>query len=124
VIHAAVVPEHLQEEWIFGVFFILAAGFQIAWAIPVVVGRSTIIYATGALANGALIGIWVVSRTIGLPIGPMRWMAEPVGGTDVTAALLELLLVVGSLVQARRRVNVDDYIVGYDRLERKDQLCV
>jgi hypothetical protein len=116
VIHAAVVPEHLDEEWVFGVFFILAAALQIAWAIPVFFGPSAIVLATGAAANGALIGIWVVSRTIGLPIGPHAWMPEPVRAPDVTATLLELLLVVGSLVLVRRRGLADGYDASLDRL--------
>jgi hypothetical protein len=109
LIHAAVVPEHLEEAWIFGLFFILAAGFQIAWAIPVVLGRSVVIYATGALANGAIIGIWLVSRTTGVPIGPDAWMPEPAAALDVTATLLELLLVVSSLVLFRQRVHGGGY---------------
>ena len=32
VIHAAVVPEHLEEGALFGFFFMLAAAFEITWA--------------------------------------------------------------------------------------------
>jgi hypothetical protein len=124
VIHVAVVPEHLEEEWVFGVFFIVTAGLQFAWAIQVVFAPSAIVYAAGALANGALIGTWVVSRTIGLPIGPHLWMPEPARALDVTASLLELLLVVGSLVLVRRWIHVDGYDASGDRLEREDQVCV
>ncbi len=106
LIHAAVVPEHLKEAWVFGVFFIVAATFQISWTIPVVFGPSSGVYAAGALANGAMIGIWFVSRTIGLPIGPEPWMAESAGLLDVTATVLELLLVAASLV-LRARLYAD-----------------
>jgi hypothetical protein len=109
LIHAAVVSEHLEEAWIFGLFFILAAGFQIAWAISVVLGRSVVIYAAGALANGAIMGIWLASRTIGVPIGPDAWVPEPAVALDVTATLLELLLVVGALVLFRQRVRGGGY---------------
>jgi len=102
VIHVAVVPEHLAEEWIFGAFFILAAVFQIAWAVVVVLRPSAIVLTTGALVNGAIIAVWALSRTIGLPIGPEAWVPEPVSSVDVTATLMELLLVV-SLVLARAR---------------------
>ena len=105
VIHAAVVREHLSEEWVFGVFFILAAALQIVWAIAILFEPSVIVYAIGALTNGSLIGIWVVSRTIGLPIGPHSWMPETVRALDVTATLLELLLVVGSFVLVRRALH-------------------
>jgi hypothetical protein len=118
VIHVAVVPEHLKEDWVFGIFFILAAGLQIAWAIPVFFGPSTLAYVAGALGNGALIGIWVVSRTIGVPIGPGAWMPEPVRAPDITATLLELLLVVGSLVLVRRRGHTDNIDAGGNRLGR------
>lgn len=124
VIHAAVVPEHLEEEWIFGVFFIAVAGFQTGWAIRVLFRPSAILYEIGALGNGALIGIWVVSRTVGLPIGSDAWMLERVGTADITATLLELLLFVGSLVLVQRRVHAEGYGVGRDRLRKEDQACV
>ena len=54
LIHAAVTPEHLVEAWVFGAFFALAAGFQLGWAIAVIVRPSPGVYATGALANMAL----------------------------------------------------------------------
>jgi hypothetical protein len=100
VIHAAVVPEHLAEEWAFGAFFILAAAFQIAWAILVVVRPSAIVASIGAVANGAIIAVWALSRTIGLPIGPEAWMPEPVSTLDVAATLMELLLVVSLVSKA------------------------
>jgi hypothetical protein len=102
MIHAAVVPEHLAEKWVFGAFFILAAVFQIAWAIVVVFRPSAIVYTTGALANGAIIAVWALSRTIGLPIGPEAWVPEPLSTVDLTTTLMELLLVV-SVVLARAR---------------------
>lgn len=102
LIHAAVVPQHLEEGALFGFFFILAAGFEIAWAIAVLFRPAVIVYAIGALANGATIGIWLVSRTIGLPIGPDPWMPEEIQSLDAAATSLELLLVVGSAVLLRR----------------------
>ena len=102
VIHAAVVPEHLAEEWTFGAFFILVAAFQIAWAIVVVLMPSTTVSTIGALANGAIIGVWALSRTTGLPIGPEAWAPEPVSTLDVTATLIELLLVVSVMIDSAR----------------------
>jgi hypothetical protein len=65
---------------------------------------SLIVFATaGAAANGGLIAIWVASRTIGLPIGPHVWMPEPLMAPDVTATVLELLLVAGALLLTWRR---------------------
>jgi hypothetical protein len=90
-----VVPEHLEETALFGFFFILAAAFEIAWAMAVLFRTAVIVYTIGALANSATIGIWLLSRTIGLPIGPEPWMPEPMQSLDVAATSMELLLVVG-----------------------------
>ena len=108
MIHAAVVPEHLAEYWVFGAFFILKAVFQLAWAVVVVRRPSAIVYTAGALINGAIIALWALSRTIGLPIGPEAWMPEPVTTVDVTATLMEVLLVV-SVVLARGPVLTAGY---------------
>lgn len=97
LIHAAVTPEHLVEAWVFGAFFALAAGFQLGWAIAVIVRPSPGVYATGALANMALIAIWLASRTTGLPVGPEPWAAEAVGLADVSATMLEAIMVAGLL---------------------------
>ena len=70
VIHAAVVPEHLEETWLFGGFFIACAVFQIVWAVVVVGSPSPGVYRLGIVANGAMVAIWAVSRTTGLPVGP------------------------------------------------------
>ena len=106
VVHAGVVPEHLEEAWVFGLFFILAAVFQLAWAIPAMTSRTTGVYLIGAAANGAMIGTWLLSRTLGVPIGPEPWVAEPAGVLDILATGLEVLIVAGSLaiLRARRQV--------------------
>lgn len=103
IIHAAVVPEHLDEAWIFGIFFLLAACFQLVWAVPAFVRPTATVFAAGVAANGALIATWLVSRTSGLPIGPEPWMPEPAGVLDVGATALELLIVASSVAIVRRR---------------------
>lgn len=102
-IHAAVVPEHLEEALLVGGFFVLAATFQFGWAVVVTLRPSRATYIVGAGASGAMIAIWAASRTLGLPAGPEPWMAEPVGIADATATALELFLVAGSLIVLRAR---------------------
>jgi hypothetical protein len=36
--------------------------------------------------------LWIVSRTVGLPIGPERWTPESVGAIDSIASADELVL--------------------------------
>jgi hypothetical protein len=102
-IHVSVVPDHLEEYRVFGLFFVFVAGAQIAWAIAIRVSRSAVVLATGAALNMGLIGAWAISRTTGVPIGPDAWMPEPIGGLDVAATLLELLALAGILVLTQRR---------------------
>ena len=103
LIHAAVIPEHLQEYRPFGVFFILVTVFQFVWAVAIVVRPSAFVLVSGAAASGAMIAIWAVARTTGLPIGPEPWTAEPVAALDLIANVLALLIAIGSwrLLRAR-----------------------
>jgi len=124
VIHAVVVPEHLEEAWVLGVFFILTAGFQIAWAIALVFRLSVIVYAAGVLGERRVRGDLGCLADDRLADRSLAWMPEPVRALDVTATLLELLLVVGSLVLVRRRAHADGYDAGGDELRKEDPLCV
>src|SRR5262245_44646112 len=92
-IHAVAVPEHLRESLLFGVFFALTAAFQIGWAgmVNESSDRDRRFLAIGVLANAGLVVLWIVSRTVGVPVGPEPWMPEPRGALDVTATILELV---------------------------------
>jgi hypothetical protein len=101
-IHFAVVPEHLEEWPAAGLFFVVLAIFQAAWAVAYLWRPSRWAIAVGILANLATAALWLVSRTIGLPFSPEPWVPEEIGLLDVVASALELFLVVGLLVAARR----------------------
>ena len=101
VIHFVVIPGHWDEYWGQGLFFIIAAIAQILWAVWVVVAPSRLLYLLGALGNAAIVALWVVTRTYGVPAGPGAGEAEAVEFTDTLATAFEVLLVVGALVVAR-----------------------
>jgi hypothetical protein len=44
--------------------------------------------------NAAIILLWATTRTVGLPVGPQPWTAEPFGTADVLSAALETVVVV------------------------------
>jgi hypothetical protein len=77
----------------FGGFFIACAVFQIVWAVVVVGSPSPGVYRLGSVANGAMVAIWAISRTTGLPVGPDPWMPEPLGALDLLATGLEVVLI-------------------------------
>lgn len=101
VIHFVVIPGHWDEYWGQGLFFIVAAIGQLLWAVWVVVAPSRLIYLAGAAGNAAIVALWVVTRTAGVPAGPGAGEREAVEFADTLATVFEVLLVVGALVLAR-----------------------
>jgi hypothetical protein len=103
LIHLAVVSEHVAEWWLYGVFFLALGVVQIAWAVQTMEGDALPVPRLFATVNAAVIGLWFVSRTIGLPVGPEPWAAEAVGRADVVASALEAVVVVFLVLAVRRR---------------------
>lgn len=104
-IHFAEVPTHREEWWLFGAFFVGVAWFQAWWAFPVVTTGRDRTLVLGIAVNAVVIGIWIWSRTVGLPIGPDAGEPEAVGAADLLATVLEALLVgwaIGALLPAVR----------------------
>jgi hypothetical protein len=103
-IHIAVVQAHYEEYWAFGVFFAVAAWLQILWAIVIVARLSRPVALAGVAINAILVAVWVVSRTVGVPVGPEPGSPEAAEFVDVAATSFEVLLVVGSLALLSRGV--------------------
>jgi hypothetical protein len=103
VVHACVVPEHVDESWLLGTFFAVVAAAQAAWGVAVLGAGGRALRTSGALASLALLALWLISRTIGLPVGPHPWQPEPFGAADLIAATLELGLVACVVGRPRAR---------------------
>ena len=102
LIHFAAVPEHWADYRIAAVFFVGLGIFQVVWA-PLVLGRpSRLLYGVGAAASLLTIGIWITSRTSGLPFGPFAGVAERAGRADIISTLFEEVLVVVLILLAFR----------------------
>jgi hypothetical protein len=99
-IHFGVIGEHFAEWWAAGVFFIVTGWFQAFWAVVLAVRRSRAVAVTGALVNAAILAVWLVSRTTGLPFGPDAGSPEAVGLSDSVATLFEAGIVLGTAVLA------------------------
>ena len=110
LIHAVVIAVHFEQYWLFGVCFAVASVLQAIWTAKVYTGPLTRrLLLAGAIGNGALALAWLISRTVGAPLGPQAWQPEAVGAVDVLATLDELLAVVLvgvvlGCVRSRRRV--------------------
>jgi len=101
VIHLALGPEHMAEWAVLGWGFYASGALQLAFGVLLV--RRERLLRTGALLSLAFVGVWLVSRTTGLPAGPEKWEAEAVGRADLLCIGLELVVGIGALVLARRR---------------------
>jgi hypothetical protein len=101
IIHFAVIGQHLRESWLFGAFFAVAALAQLAWALLAMARPSQRVWLAGAVGNAVVIVVWIVSRTLGLPLGAEAGHAEPVGFADALSTAYEVLLVVGATTLAR-----------------------
>ena len=95
VIHAYFMPEHF-EEWIgYGVFFLVATVCQVLLALVLLADlppRREVLWA-GIIGNAAIIMLWLITRTLGIPIGPMAGEIEAVGVLDLTSKIAEMVVI-------------------------------
>ena len=109
LIHASVTSGHFAEYWPFGILFTVVSILQAIWAAQVYAKPlDPRLLLAGAVGNAALIVVWAISRTTGLPFGPHPGEPEPVGPADVMAAVdggLSAIVVAAMLVCMRRRVG-------------------
>lgn len=95
-IHAAVIPQHLNEWGAAGAFFILLAAAEAAVATALLTRpRPAVLLTAAAISLGPLV-LWLYSRTAGMPFGPAAGTAENIGVPDSVACALEI----GSLLAA------------------------
>ena len=90
--HAAVGPPHLRESAVFGAFFAGSALLQLLWAGLAAVHGSRQLFVVGAVGNLAAIGLWAVTRTLGLPFGLLP-EPEAMGPWDLACGAWELVVV-------------------------------
>jgi uncharacterized membrane protein YgcG len=77
-------------------FFVAVAAAQLAWGAVALARAPRWWLALGALGNLVVVATWVVSRTVGLPVGEYAGMQLPVGFADSLATALEAVTVIGA----------------------------
>jgi len=103
-VHAALVPAHLRERALFGVFFVVVAVAQLAWAERGWRRPTHGWLLAGAAGNLAVLALWATTRTAGLPYGLLP-EPEAVGAWDLTCAAFELAVVAACVVGLRDGVR-------------------
>lgn len=109
-IHLAMAPIHASSSTEEAVGFAVVGWLQILLAIALLARPSREVLAATIVLNIAVIGAYVLSRTVGLPIGAHAGEAETVEGIDLMTAIFEAVLVAGAAVLLIRP--------GFARIER------
>jgi hypothetical protein len=88
-------------------FFAGVAAAQALWGLVALVRGTRAWLVLGALGNLAVAGVWLWSRTAGLPVGPEAGVTLPVSFPDLTSTVLEIGIAVGAMALALRGRRVD-----------------
>jgi len=119
--HGLVTHEHFEEWWGYGIFFLVAAvcliGFGLALITDAIDPRYTpgdvhrlrrLMYLVGSFGIISILGLYVLTRTVGIPLGPASGSVETVGGVDLVAKITETLAVAGLVVLLLKTRRIGD----------------
>jgi hypothetical protein len=104
-IHFAVVGHHADEVWYFGAFLALVAWAQLGWALGIVIRPGRRLLAAGVALQAFVVSIYLLSRTTGLPVGPMPWHRSSVAWLDGLCVALEVVAGLAAAVLVVRRLD-------------------
>ena len=95
LIHLWATPEHFEEWWGYGAFFVAAATGQGIFGVALL-RRSTqpLLLAGIWSTNAAIAVLYVVTRTRGIPLGPHDGTVEDAGVADMAATAAEVGMIV------------------------------
>ncbi|HUQ64125.1 MAG TPA: hypothetical protein VM121_10260 [Acidimicrobiales bacterium] len=112
-LHLAALPDHLEEGVLIAGFFAACAVLQLTAAFVVSGGAGPGARRVIIAGNVAVVGIWLVSRTVGVPFGPEAGTPEPVSALDSLSLVAELVAVGGLVLLGRaRRVRLGAWKAG------------
>lgn len=112
-VHGAVGPAHFHELLHFGVFFAATALAQISWSILMVLNPTRRLLVIGVAGNAALLSLWLITRSVGLPFGLMP-TPEAVGPWDLCCGVWEAIVVVVGFRALRQPPPELWRLPGYD----------
>jgi hypothetical protein len=119
LIHLWVMPEHFQEWWGYGTFFLVAAVAQVVY-VPLLLRwpNRTVLLLLGIAGNSAIVLLYLLTRVVGIPLfGPEAGEVEGVGiiGACATSSEAAIVVALGALVLwglARERTTLIGLILS------------
>ena len=102
MIHILATPLYFDQWLGYGVFFIAVAVLQVMYSMALAVGQPnrTLLW-VGIAGNAAVIVMWLLTRTYGIPFGPMAGEVLPIGLLDTAAQTLAAIQIVHLAVLLR-----------------------
>jgi hypothetical protein len=105
-IHFAFVASHWRDWWAYGAFFVAAGVFQALLAPALLRWPNPWTALAGVAGNLGIVGMYVLSRTNGIPMGPHTGVVEKATVVDLTCTAGEIVLIgllLGMVGQTNRR---------------------
>ncbi len=91
LIHLWVAPEHFEEWWGYGAFFLVTAAAQVLYIPLLLRWPNGAVLLGGIVGNLTIVALYLLTRTVGVPLfGPEAGEVEGVGLADVCATTSEL----------------------------------
>lgn len=95
LIHMLATPLYFDQWLGYGVFFFIAAVLQVMYSMALAVSPpNRALLWVGIVGNAFIITLWAVTRTLGVPFGPMAGEVLPIGLLDGLAQILEVTQIV------------------------------
>lgn len=95
LIHMLATPLYFDQWLGYGVFFFTAAVLQVMFSMALAVSPpNRALLWIGIAGNVSIIALWAVTRTLGVPFGPMAGEVLPIGLLDGLAQILEVTQIV------------------------------
>ena len=91
LIHVGAGIDHYGAFPLYTVVFCLLAAGQVLWSILLTRAPSTRVLLLGCGFELAIVALWGLSRTTGVPIAPHPWVPEQIGVADLIETLGELV---------------------------------
>jgi hypothetical protein len=94
LIHIGAAVDHAAEFPFYTGVFVALAMLQLTWAAMILRRPSRRVLLFGCAFNAGIVGLWVASRTVGVPVAPRPWVPEAVGVADLLETSGELITVI------------------------------
>jgi hypothetical protein len=92
-IHFVYVSSHWENWWAYGMFFLVSGLFQALTAPALLRWPNTWTALAGIAGNLGIIGMYIMSRTHGIPMGPHTGVVEKATLIDLSCTAGEIVLV-------------------------------